>query len=333
MSKKLRPFVAIALLCTGVLVLASAPALASLATFNPPSVSCVSSGENEITIKICGDALTGAPAGVTVQWMDKLLYDQVGWLDSESPGLCALSLSGQPSLNGNSSSRWELQPGDPANCQEITIGDINFDETGVSGSGCGLDALECGHDYVLRVFAHAGKSTVANYGRSDWSPTFTCSTLPCPGNDCTLTQGFWKNHGPTGCVSGNNTDVWPVSSLTLGSPGYTYTDVQLCSILNTPSGGNGLISLAHQLIAAELNIAQGADACSGVSSAIASANTLIGTKVVPPVGGGSLSSSSTSSLTHTLDQFNNGLLGVDHCSGTVVHTNIISLGGLRIRYR
>ena len=34
---------------------------------------------------------------------------------------------------------------------------------------------------------------------------------------------------------------------------------QLLAILNEPARGNGLVILAHQLIAAELNIAQGAD--------------------------------------------------------------------------
>src|ERR1043165_3879889 len=67
-------------------------------------------------------------------------------------------------------------------------------------------------------------------------------------DDCTLTQGYWKNHP----------DAWPVASLKLGS--VTYTKVELIAILKTPVRGNGLIALAHQLIAAKLNIKAGASA-------------------------------------------------------------------------
>ena len=284
--------------------LASAPALA-LDPYDPPSISCVSAGENEITIKICA-GLSGAPAGVTVQWEPRDIFDAFGWVDDER--LCKLSLSGQPSLQHPGASRWELGSGE---CAEITIGDINFDETGVSGENCGVEPLDCGTDYVFRIFAHAGR----RMGRSDWSTDVVCSTRPCPSDECTFTQGYWKTHGPSGCVTGNNSNEWPVSSLTLGT--VSYTDLQLCSILNTPAGGNGLLSLAHQLIAAKLNLAAGAG-CSAVASAIASADALIGSKVVPPVGSGSLSPSSSGSLTMTLDQFNNGILAgcPVHCSGS-----------------
>ena len=100
---------------------------------------------------------------------------------------------------------------------------------------------------------------------------------------CTLTQGFWKNHE----------EDWPVSSLTLGSA--SYTQAQLLTIFGTPVKGNGLISLAHQLIAAKLNIANGASA-SAISSTIAAADAMIGSLVVPPSGTGYLDPSVTSAL-------------------------------------
>jgi hypothetical protein len=58
-----------------------------------------------------------------------------------------------------------------------------------------------------------------------------------------LTQGFWKNH-PT---------AWgKVTTLTLGT--VTYTKTQLETILETPVRGDASLILAHQLIAALLNI-------------------------------------------------------------------------------
>ncbi|HEU0030095.1 MAG TPA: DUF4215 domain-containing protein [Kofleriaceae bacterium] len=120
------------------------------------------------------------------------------------------------------------------------------------------------------------------------------------GDDCTLTQGFWKNHE----------DAWPVASLSLG--GTTYTQAELLSILRTPVRGNGLIALAHQLIAAKLNIAAGASDLE-ISASIADADALIGSLVVPPVGSGSLSTDATSELVGALDDFNNGVTGPGHC--------------------
>lgn len=126
---------------------------------------------------------------------------------------------------------------------------------------------------------------------------------PAPPHGCTRTQGYWKNHA-------NN---WPVQSLTLGT--VAYTKAALISILREPVRGNGLVSLAHQLIAAKLNAASGASVPPDVASAIAAADSLIGPRVVPPVGNGYLSPSSTSSLTTTLDNYNNGLApgGPPHC--------------------
>jgi hypothetical protein len=95
----------------------------------------------------------------------------------------------------------------------------------------------------------------------------------------------------------------------------TYTETQLLAILNQPVKGNGLVSLAHQLIAAKLNLANGAGG-TAISGTIASADSMIGGLLVPPAGGGSLSTSSVGSLVSLLDQFNNGLLtgGPGHCS-------------------
>jgi cysteine-rich repeat protein len=110
--------------------------------------------------------------------------------------------------------------------------------------------------------------------------------------ECAFTQGYWKNHP----------EAWPVSSLELGS--VSYTSAQLLEILRTPVGGNGLISLAHQLIAAKLNVANNADD-TDIEDEIAAADALIGGLVIPPIGAGNLHPSETSSLVGELDEFNN----------------------------
>jgi hypothetical protein len=112
---------------------------------------------------------------------------------------------------------------------------------------------------------------------------------------CALSQGYWKNHP----------DAWPVNSLTLGT--VIYNKARLLSILSEPVKGNGLVSLAHQLIAARLNLANGAAATPEVIQAITDANALINGLIIPPFGNGFLHPSVTSALTATLDAYNNGL--------------------------
>jgi cysteine-rich repeat protein len=125
-------------------------------------------------------------------------------------------------------------------------------------------------------------------------------TTSSSSNGCTLTQGYWKNH------SG-----WPVTTLTLGTVSYSEADLR--AILGAAVKGNGLLALAHQLIAAKLNLAGGA-AGGALGTAIADADALIGGLVCPPVGNGSLSTSATSALTDKLDQFNSGKIGPGHCA-------------------
>lgn len=241
---------------------------------------------------------TGAPAGFSLQWMTAAAYAANGnqWYASDDTRLCKGSFSGNANL-----SSYQLGPNQSV---IVNIGEAQVDN-GASTS-C-PNALTCGTTYVFRAFAHASNSL----NRSDFTPNYIGATLSCGGGDaegCTLTQGYWKTHGPI--PTGNNENEWDVANLTLGT--VNYSDLQLQAIFDTPAAGNGLIALAHQLIAAKLNKANGASTAA-VDSAIAAADALIGGLVIPPVGGGELPSSSTSSLTDVLAQYNEGLIGPGHC--------------------
>jgi hypothetical protein len=259
---------------------------------------------------------TGLPAGFSLQWMKAAEYaaeipatfDSEGnqltpykpansWYASDDPRLCKASFSG----NANNS-RYNLLAGQFA---IVNLGDNLFDDPGAS-SNCASTPLMCDTEYVVRAFGHA----TSTYNRSDFTANLTFRTAPCGGGDsgCTYTQGYWKTHGPI--PTGNNSNEWAVTSLFLGN--VSYTDLQLQAIFDTPASGNGLISLSHQLIAAKLNVAAGADD-SAVAGAIVSADALIGNLVVPPVGAGSLPNSATSALTGILDSYNQGLIGPGHC--------------------
>ncbi|PYQ41574.1 MAG: hypothetical protein DMF77_15415 [Acidobacteria bacterium] len=104
---------------------------------------------------------------------------------------------------------------------------------------------------------------------------------------------------------------WPLSSLTLGTVAYTVDE--LVSILSTPASGNGLTALAHQLIAAKLSIAAGADA-SAVEATIAAADALLAGLIVPPAGDGFLDAAVTGTYTATLAAFNEGAIGPGACA-------------------
>jgi hypothetical protein len=281
-----------------------------------PTITCGSSTEVSININVCAGA-TGLPAGFSIQWMTLADYVANGnqWYLSDDPRLCKASLSGNANL-----SRYNLAAGQ---CVSVNIGEFLLDE-GASFScqnceeaGDGFPcALICGTVYVFHAFGHA----TSTLNRSDFTANLTCSTLACEneGGGCTLTQGYWKTHNleSTQCVPDADGNVgplcvsWPVTSLTLGS--VNYTEPQLVSILDTPASGNGLIALAHQLIAAKLNIANGADG-TAVAQAIADADALIGGLVVPPVGSGSLPASATSALITALTNYNEGATGPGHC--------------------
>jgi hypothetical protein len=150
---------------------------------------------------------------------------------------------------------------------------------------------------VVDVPGRTASARVSNDQGAEF--TFTNTFTPAaPG--CTYTLGYWKNHP----------QVWPVQSLKLGTT--SYAQAQLLAIFGQPVKGNGLTSLSHQLIAAKLNIAAGADP-TAAAAAISAADALIGGLVVPPVGSGFLAPSSTSGLITTLDNYNNGVTGPGHC--------------------
>lgn len=131
---------------------------------------------------------------------------------------------------------------------------------------------------------------------------------------CTRTQGFWGN-SPQGQAL-VKAFFPPPATLALGLNSYTAT--QLDSILDLPVGGNAIVNLAHQLIAAKLNILNGASS-SPILATINNADNVIGAFIIPPIAGGIVIPPATpigitmTALAADLDKYNNGLAGVPHC--------------------
>lgn len=274
-------------------------------TYDTPALSVLEEGQGVVALHVTAGS-SGAPAGFIVQWMSRADYDQLGgWpADGTSTAVSSAYFRGAPTLNtADNTNTFILSPGQAA---RVEIGDL-FDETGVGSVN--RTELQANSEYVFRVLAQGNYYADA----SDPSSIQSTRTLPQGGANCTYTQGYWKNHP----------NAWPVSSLTLGTVSYTKT--QLLQIFNQPAAGNGLLSLAHQLIAAKLNVAQGASLPGSVLTAITNADALIGNKVAPPIGAGSLSPGSSSALTQTLDDYNNGITGPGHCGVVPVQATTWSL--------
>jgi hypothetical protein len=297
-------------LLAGALTLAAAPVFA--ATLDAPTVTRLASGHGKIALQVTAGP-SGAPSGFAIYWMKQTDYDDYGdvWPDNESyPALGWAHFTGVPTLNTFGGSSFVLGPNESV---VVEIGDL-ADESGLTTNSPGeLDySATYSTDYVFCTWAIGGTSGT----RSDFSLNEAGTTVET--QNCTFTQGYWKTHS----------GAWPVSNLTLGT--VNYTQAQLLQILNQAVAGNGLISLAHQLIAAKLNIANGADG-SVVNSTIAAADALIGGLVIPPIGAGFLAPSSTASLTQTLDDWNNGITGPGHCADTPARSS--TWGALKSLYR
>ncbi len=275
---------ALTLVLAGLALVASQPAHA-LTAYDPPTLSVVNTGFFNIVLETQAGP-SGAPAGFGLEWMTQADYQRLGgWpTDPADPALHECVFTGTPTLHlGDGATTYRLEPGMSVRTEP---GDF-FDDTGISTEYTG--PLVPGTSYVLRAYALGD----ANGLQSAYTTTLTVSTMSA---ECT--QGFWKNHP----------DLWPPLALPMLLGTVSYTKTELLSIFNLPAGGNGLVSLAHQLIAAKLNLANGSDP-TPIASTIAAADALIGSLVVPPVGSGYLAPSSTDALTQMLDDYNNGRLG------------------------
>lgn len=270
-----------------------------------PSLFCAGSTGFSIALQVCAGR-AGAPGGFSIDWTtiesfaagsDGLFgtSDDNSWPETDASGICTASFVGRAHF-----SHRELGPN---RCVTVDVGQLLGDRgapTNCSGS------LHCGSSYVFRTVArgpavHAGIPV---------SPNLFCSTLRCTPavSGCTVTAVYWRDHGPL--PTRENEYEWGVLSLTLGA--VTYSNLELQAILETPADGNGLIALAHQLIAAKLNVANGTDDAD-VASAVAAADKVIGDLVVPPGGSGYLAPGATWGITETLTGYNEGAIGPGHC--------------------
>ena len=158
---------------------------------------------------------------------------------------------------------------------------------------------------------------------------------PPPG--CTLTQGYWKTHsefGPapyddnwgnvTGTAAPNCSDGDPDSNGggvgasvefddffgtgVVGQP-VCYHDI----FWTAPKGGNSWYQLAHQYIAAKLNVLNGAGTTPAVDAALAAAGPLLASYSNKKIPKKSDDEGFARDYARTLTQYNEGDIGPGHC--------------------
>ena len=132
-----------------------------------------------------------------------------------------------------------------------------------------------------------------------WTAATTTPTVTPDSSDCTHTPEYWKTHP----------EAWPAEEVAIG--GVAFAQDAAMAILETEPRGDATYILAHQLIAAKLNILNGADSIT-VAATIAAADDWLRAHLLgsdPPDSGYALDT-----LAQTLEAYNNGLRGPAPCA-------------------
>lgn len=153
---------------------------------------------------------------------------------------------------------------------------------------------------------------VANYTVSsvrinnDWGAVVTFTNTYTPPSYCTLTQGYWKNHTGDWDSGQNYVDAGD----TFYNSGKTY--IQIMNI--PPARGNAYLQLAHQFIAASLNV--GGTSGSGIAAvdaALAGADAYFAAAAAGIPAPTGATKAQLQAWASTLASFNEGDTGPGHC--------------------
>ncbi len=199
---------------------------------------------------------------------------------------------------------------------------------GALGTVCaGVDALPKTFLYSYNVgpFATSGiyqavntATLVTNTGKVKSDDNWTV-VVTVPSTGCTLTQGYWKTHSKSGPAPYDND--WNKLGALEENTLFFKSGITWITVFRTPPAGNAFYNLAHQYMAAKLNILNGAGTTTAVTTAIASAEALFNSLAIGSVTLTSTQTRTARTLASTLDQYNNGLIGPGHCdesNGTTV---------------
>lgn len=145
---------------------------------------------------------------------------------------------------------------------------------------------------TVTVTNPAGSSATGKVGLETGASIAFYNALSTEG--CTYTQGGYKN----------TLSRWP-AGYDPSDPFFSSGKTWLEMFKTAPKGGDIYVKLAHQYMAAKMNVANGATANTSVAAAISGAEAYF--------GGASYSKSQLLAWHNLLDSFNNGNQGPAHC--------------------
>lgn len=145
----------------------------------------------------------------------------------------------------------------PGLTQETAALRFSYDFTGVFTTPLDVSGT-IRNSAQTTILNHSGGTIKGPNPKTTWAGgTPPACTRAC---GCTLTQGYWGNHNNDVCTTDPNSPlcvIWPGSHLP--DDPFFNSGLTWLQILNTSdAGGNAYINLAHQYIAAVLNVANGA---------------------------------------------------------------------------
>ena len=163
----------------------------------------------------------------------------------------------------------------------------------------------CG-DYMVPNTASFVTNDTGATGSDSWT---VIVHVPCEG--CTLTQGYWKTHSEFGPAPYD--DTWALLANGASTPFFLSGKTWYQVFWTPPARGNAYYILAHQYMAARLNILNGASSTPEVDSAIAWAEDFFkaytpSSKLSRSVRNAAIAKASL------LEQYNEGYIGPGHCS-------------------
>jgi len=189
-----------------------------------------------------------------------------------------------------------LAPGAWHSVQVVMDGGLGIQCLFVDGAEVASASVSPADTFDGTVVLFGDASYFGDAGIAYYDDLSLLPVTPATAGVCPFSQGYWKTH----------LAAWPVDSLALGTR--TYSKSELTTILRTPPRGDASLILAHQLIAAKLNVALGVDP-SPIAAVLVDADGLLGGTAIPqhvapssPLGQQMVANASM------LDDFNNGRL-------------------------
>ncbi len=257
-------------------------------------------------------------------------YSQALLAGTNQTNKAEVYVTGNPILNATSTNV-AVTFGSPTTETDECI-TVTDDKKGSLGSACAGDTLPktfnysttfgkvSGAEVQLVCGVNPAYTNTATFTTNDTATTgtdtWTVNAIVACAPGCTLTQGYWKTHNVSfkGGASKNADDNWAnLSGLSEATLFFTSGKTWFEIFWMPPSGGNTYIQLAHQYMAAKLNMLNGAGAPASVTTAISGAEAFFDGKT-PSTNLTNVQKNQAKGWASTLGAYNEGTIGPGHCS-------------------